>query len=99
MLTPRLIFLGCLLIASTARAELQVPAFTAYLDPDVEGARVSGRSSITGWKDPALKVLWFGNIKSPGELACSVALRLPSGATSKLLLTVAGQSRLASASG
>ena len=30
-----------------ARAELRVSAFTAYLDPDPEGARISERSGIT----------------------------------------------------
>jgi len=82
--------------AAAAAAELRVPAFTAYLDPNVDGARVSQRSGITRWDDPALKVLWFGEIKTPGKLDCSVALRLPKDATSKLRLTVAGQSHDAS---
>jgi len=85
--------------AAAAATELRVPAFTAYLDPNVGGARVSARSGITRWDDPALKVLWLGRIKTAGELKCSVALRLPQDATSKLRLTVAGQSREASVSG
>ncbi|RPJ22723.1 MAG: DUF5077 domain-containing protein, partial [Planctomycetaceae bacterium] len=88
-----------LVTAAAAAAELRVPAFTAYLDPNVEGARVSARSGITRWDDPALKVLWFGQIKTPGELKCSVVLRLPQDATSKLRLTVAGQSQEASVNG
>jgi hypothetical protein len=88
------------LVSLTASAaELRVPAFTAYLDPDVEGARVSPRRGITGWTDPALKVLWFGEFKSPGRLRCALDLRLPEGATSKLRLTVAGQSHEGSATG
>jgi hypothetical protein len=87
------------LVATVSAAELRVPAFTAYLEPDVRGARVSPRSGITGWNNPALKVLWFGQIKTPGKLDCSVALRLPTDATSKLRLTVAGRSRQASANG
>jgi len=81
------------LAAVIARAELRVPAFTAYLEPNVDGAHVSSRSGITGWKDPAIKVLWFGRIQTNGELKASVALRLPAGAKTKLRLTVAGQSR------
>ena len=73
-------------------AEFRVPAATAYLSPDVRGARVSPRSGITGWKDPQLKVLWFGQINTPGQLHCAVQLRLGSGQTSRLQLTVAGQS-------
>jgi len=100
MFARRLLVFTCVISVSVAaRAELRVPAFTAYLDPDVEGARVSSSSGITGWKDPALKVLWFGDLKTAGELECRVALRLPSGVTSKLRLTVAGQSRVGSASG
>ncbi len=72
---------------------LQIPAHTAYLSPDVRGARVSDRSGITGWDDPAVKVLWFGQINTAGRLSCSVALRLPPDTTSTLRLTVAGQSR------
>jgi hypothetical protein len=88
-----------LLAATTASAELRVPAFTAYPDPNVEGARVSPRSGVTRWNDPATKVLWFGQVKDPGKLDCSVALRLPKDATSKLRLTVAGQSHEASVTG
>jgi hypothetical protein len=87
-------------IATAAAAdELRVPAFTAYLDPNVEGARVSARSGITRWDDPALKVLWFGQIKTAGKLDCSVAVRLPKDATSKLRLAVASQSHETSATG
>ena len=83
------------IMSAASAAELRIPAFTAYLDPDVRGARVSPRSGITGWNDPELKVLWFGEIKVPGKLDCSVALWLPTDATSELRLTVAGQSHQA----
>ena len=80
------------MVSAASAAELRIPAFTAYLDPDVRGARVSPRSGITGWNNPELKVLWFGEIKTLGKLDCSVALRLPTGTTSRLRLTIAGQS-------
>jgi len=85
--------------AAQAAAELRVPAFTAYLDPQVNGARVSGRSGITGWKDPALRIVWFGRIATPGGLEAAVELRLPEGATSKLRLTVGGIARVAEVKG
>ena len=50
-----------------SNAQLRVPACTAYLDPDPEGAHVSTRSGITGWQDPGLKVLWFGELKHAGD--------------------------------
>ncbi|MEI6077079.1 MAG: DUF3472 domain-containing protein [Verrucomicrobiota bacterium] len=84
---------------SLAQPALRVPAFTAYFDPDVEGAQISGRSGITGWEDPKTSVLWFGHIKTPGQLECAVSLRLPAGVESKLRLTVAGKSREATAKG
>lgn len=76
----------------------RVPAFTAYLDPDFDGARV-GNDGIHGWNDPAIKVLWGGELKTPGKIDCSLALRLSAGATSSLRMTLAGQSREATASG
>jgi len=100
MFAPRYLVCTCVIASSiAARAELRVPAFTAYLDPEAEGGRVSSRSGLTGWKDPALKVLWFGDIKTAGELECRIALRLPNGVVSKLHLTVAGQTHDGSASG
>jgi len=84
---------------SHAFAELRVPAFTAYLDPDPDGASVESPSGITGWKGPALKVLWFGEIRKAGRLDASVILRLPTNMTSRLRLTVAGQSRDATVDG
>ncbi len=76
----------------TDAAELRVPAFTAYTEPDANGARLSTPAGLTGWRDPKLKVLWFGNIQAPASLEASVELRLPANATSKLRLTVAGRS-------
>jgi hypothetical protein len=91
-----LILIAC---AGESNAQLRVPACTAYLEPDLEGAHVSTRSGITGWQDPALKVLWFGELKHSGVLECSLVLRLPAGVESRLRLTVAGQSQEAQARG
>lgn len=82
-----------------AQAELRVPAFTAYLDPDPDGAEVSPGSGISGWTDPSLKVLWFGEIKTPGKLNCSLELQLPVGLETKLRLTLAGKSHEARVTG
>jgi hypothetical protein len=82
-----------LFTAFHAIAEIRVPAHTAYFDPDTNGARISARSGITDWKASSLRILWYGEIKTPGALEASLALRLPKEATSKLRLTVAGHSR------
>jgi hypothetical protein len=76
-----------------ARAELRVPAFTAYVDPEVDGLRVSSRSGVIGWTDPRLRVLWFGEFKSTGRIDAKLELRLPAGKSSSLKLSTAGQSR------
>ncbi len=77
---------------------LRVPAFTAYLDPAAGGARV-GNDGIQDWKDPAVKVLWAGAFRAPGRIDCSLALRLPAGAASRLRMTLAGKAREAEAKG
>jgi arylsulfatase A-like enzyme len=82
-----------------AQGELRVPAFTAYLEPDPEGARVSASAGVSEWKEPSLTVLWFGDIKTPGRLDCSLLLRLPVGEESKFRLRVAGTAREASVKG
>jgi len=92
MRTRRLAILCLLATAAVpAAAQLRVPAFTAYLDPDLEGARISGKG-LTGWDNPSIRVLWFGQLKAAGKLECAVALNLKEGA-SRLRLSVAGQSR------
>ena len=96
----RALFAALLCLAqATVRAELRVPAHTAYLEPDSGGARVSSKSGVIGWKNPEQTVLWFGELKSPGTIEVSLELRLPDQQTSKLRLTVAGQSREAEAPG
>lgn len=84
-----------LLLATTvaAQAELRVPAFTAYLDPDPNGARVSSSSGISGWTNPKITISWFGEIKTPGKITAAVLVELPKDATSKLKLTVGKESR------
>jgi hypothetical protein len=87
-------------ICSSMVAEpLRIPAHTAYTDPDADGARVSERGGVTGWRDPALKVLWFGQIKEPAIVEAAVELRLPMKAASKLRLTIAGQAHEAEVQG
>jgi hypothetical protein len=82
-----------------ARAEIRIPAFTAYLDPDPDGARISQRTGITDWDNPALKVSWFGEFKQSGQITCSVVMRFRAGVVSKLRLGIDGQSRAVTASG
>ncbi len=90
--------LALLCTATAARAELRVPAFTAYLEPDANGAKV-GKEGISGWMKPGLTLSWFGEIKMAGKLEAALVLRLPKDAGTKLRLTVGKQSREAGATG
>ncbi|HTA29626.1 MAG TPA: DUF3472 domain-containing protein [Candidatus Cybelea sp.] len=94
----KIILASFLFALCQTHAQLRVPAFTAYLEPNPDGATIS-RSGISDWTDPSLKVLWFGEIKTPGKLNCSLELRLPAGAESKLRLGVAATFREASVKG
>jgi len=87
--------------AASGAAELRIPAFTAYPEPDSEpeGLHISARSGISEWTDPKERVSWFGEIKTAGKLDCSLALRLPAGADARFRLNVAGKSAEARAKG
>lgn len=90
---PLIAALATALVVFGAAAEVRIPANTAYPEPDGKGARVSSRSGITSWKDPAQRILWFGEIKNTGALNATIELKLAAEAKSKLRLSVAGQSR------
>jgi hypothetical protein len=93
------LFIAAALTTGQAWAELRVPGFTAYLDPDPEGARVRESTGISRWIGPSIQVLWFGELRSTGELDCSLSLRLPTNSASKLRLTVGAESHEATAKG
>ncbi len=91
----RSLCLTCLFFgASTAVAqELRVPAFTAYLLPDPDSARVSEQRGITRWADPKQSVNWYGKFSMTGTIDANVELRLPTDTVSRLRLTVDGTMR------
>ena len=86
------IFLVSMASLAAFAEELCVPGFTAYLDPVSGGAQVSEESGVIEWKDPGTRVCWFGMLTNTGALDCSLLVRLPVGAESKLQLKVVGQS-------
>ena len=38
-------------LVSPAHAQISVPAFTAYCDPDFRGVEFSKEKGLSGWKD------------------------------------------------
>ncbi|QUE53333.1 DUF3472 domain-containing protein [Luteolibacter ambystomatis] len=92
MMKPAFLILAAL-TASLHADPVRIPAHTAYLEPDANGARISENKPITGWNKPGLKIEWFGQIKTAGKLDTSIEVTLPAGKESRLRLTVAGKSR------
>ena len=79
--------------------EIRVPAFTAYMLPEAESARISEQRGVTRWTDPEQSVNWYGKFSQLGNLIVSVELHLPANAASHLKLTIDGQSREARVTG
>jgi hypothetical protein len=69
---------------------LQIPAFTAYAEPEPEpdGLGISETDGISGWHDARIRLIWLGAFATPGALQVRVALRLPPGASSVLRLRI-----------
>ena len=86
---------GASVVARLGAAELRVPAYTAYVEPDPRGARVAEATGVTGWTDPAQRVVWCGEFRQAGELRVALALRLPAGVSPQLRLTLAGETHAA----
>ncbi len=99
-MTSRLFFLVLALSTLTvARAEISIPALTAYSMPDPDALHFNVPDGSVKWKNAAQQLTWFGEIRQPGKLAASVMVRLPKGHTSRLKFTVDQQSREAIATG
>jgi len=91
--------LAMLATSPIAAVELRVPASTAYLAPNPDGARVSAKRGITGWEDPKVKILWFGEFKTTGKLTAAVVIRSPKDGVSRLRLSAGEKAREATAIG
>lgn len=81
------------------RTELRVPAFTAYIAPDPDGATVSRAHGVSDWVQVGTDVRWYGEFKATGPVRVAVALTLPPGDSLPLRLDVGGTSRTATARG
>lgn len=83
--------------AAPARAQLDIPAFTAYSLPDPDGIRVSERAGVARWTDPTQKLVWYGHFARTGAVTAHLVLEPPVEGEARFRLTVAGRSRQAAA--
>lgn len=67
-------------------SSITLPAFTAYTDPNPDGASVTGEGTISGWSSPDTKIEWGGHFSKGGSVHAWVGIALPSGATDALRL-------------
>ena len=80
-----------LALACQAEESIRIPAFTAYVEPDPGGAKVSSAKGVTGWEYPEQRLVWLGRPTSLGKLRVSVLLRLPKDEWAELKFSVQGQ--------
>ena len=72
---------------------LRVPAFTAYMSPSPESARMSEEKGLLRWNDPAQSVNWYGKFETAGELSAKVEMVVAPNSKSRFKLTIGEQSR------
>jgi len=78
---------------------LKIPAFTAYLEPDPNGARVSESNGITRWSKAENQIKWYGQLRNSGELSVQVRLTLKKDEKLDLRLDLGGSSKELSLNG
>ena len=89
----------CLLTSvCAASAELTIPAMTAYSLPDPNVLRTKKADGSASWSGDQ-KMLWYGEIKSAGEVSVAVKLQSPKDKPVKFKMTVAGTTHEAAAKG
>ena len=86
-------FLACLALSACAAlaqqpAIQQIPAFTAYSEPNQEALEIPESGSVTGWSDAHATLVWYGLLRTPGTLNVRVQLALPAGENATLRMQV-----------
>ena len=73
---------------SALAVELAIPAFTAYGDPDFDDVRRTKEGDVTRWGENGQRLLWFGELKTTGDLLVKVNGNAGEGRTAELQMTV-----------
>ncbi len=94
------LLLSVLFLSALAGASaVNVPAFTAYIEPDPEALEMSSRGGVRGWNITEQHVVWYGQFTNAGSLTASVELSLPAGAEAQFKLTAGGRTSEVSVKG
>lgn len=75
----------------SAFADLSVPAYTAYLEPEPEALEV-GANGIAGWSKPGISVVWYGGFAQAGQLDARIRLQAASSGACTAELAVDSES-------
>ncbi|MBY0492510.1 MAG: DUF3472 domain-containing protein [Gemmatimonadaceae bacterium] len=76
--------------APVADSALVVPAYTAYLHPDADGAPISPRRPVAPFTQPGRALQWYALLRHPGDLQLQVATH---GASGRWQITVGRDTR------
>lgn len=86
-------------VSIASAAQLSIPASTAYLDPDGDGARVSPENGVTDWTDSSTAIVWYGHFPQAGRLSVQLQLRLQAKQSASLQMQVGQDSRQVTVTG
>lgn len=67
---------------------LNVPAITAYAEPNPEAMAIPKTDPINNWSAADVSLAWYGQIKTTGRLKVSLRLQVPNGSASTLVMAV-----------
>ena len=94
------LLLSVLFLSALAGASaVNVPAFTAYIEPDPEALEMSSRGGVRGWNITEQHVVWYGQFTNAGSLTASVEISLPAWAEAQFKLTAGGRTSEVSVKG
>ncbi len=72
-------FLPILCNAQQPRTALQIPAFTAYAEPNPDALDFPESGPVTGWSNKQTHLVWYGLLRQQGEVHIVLHLTVPQG--------------------
>jgi len=85
-------------VAAEEVPTVRIPAATAYVSPNADGARVN-EQGVQRWVGPDQQLLFFGEFAKPGQVRARLTVSLPPETTSRLQLSLGKQTLTATVQG